>query len=83
MGAKDLAPSGFDPWTVQPVVSRYTDRCGNTVAAEFVGVATDADVSTSNAGRNTGHVYTLLHREYVTGDTFRAHLAVCCNSCLV
>jgi hypothetical protein len=22
---KNLAPPGFDPWTVQPVASRYTD----------------------------------------------------------
>ena len=58
MGAEDLAPSGCDPRTVQPVDSRYTDRCGNAVAAEFVGVVTDADVSMSNAG----HVYTMLHR---------------------
>ena len=25
MGAENLAPPGFDPWTVQPVASRYTD----------------------------------------------------------
>ena len=24
-GAENLAPPGFDPWTVQPVGSRYTD----------------------------------------------------------
>jgi len=24
---KILPPPGFDPWTVQPVVSRYTDCC--------------------------------------------------------
>ena len=40
------------------MASRYTECCGNTVAAEFVGVATDVDVSI-----NAGHVYTMLHRE--------------------
>jgi hypothetical protein len=24
-GAENLAPPGFDPWTLQPVASRYTD----------------------------------------------------------
>jgi len=24
-GAENLAPPGFDPWTVQPIGSRYTD----------------------------------------------------------
>ena len=23
--AENLSPQGFDPWTVQPVVNRYTD----------------------------------------------------------
>ena len=23
--AENLTPPGFDPWTVQPIVSRYTD----------------------------------------------------------
>jgi hypothetical protein len=26
MGAENLAPLGFDPRTVQPIASRYTDR---------------------------------------------------------
>ena len=25
MDEENLAPPGFDPWTVQPVASRYTD----------------------------------------------------------
>ena len=25
MGAENLSQPGFDPWTLQPVVSRYTD----------------------------------------------------------
>ena len=56
---KILPPSGFDLRTVQPADNRYTDHCGNTVAAEFAGVATDADFWTSIAG----HIYTMLHRE--------------------
>ena len=25
MGAENLAPTRFDPWTVQPIASHYTD----------------------------------------------------------
>ena len=33
IGAENLAPPGFDPWTFQPAASRYTD-CAITAPAE-------------------------------------------------
>ena len=34
IGAENLAPPGFDPWTFQPIVGRYTDY---TIPASHMG----------------------------------------------